>query len=181
MQLPDYSESQQQASELGLGIDAAELHGALCGLLSGGGISGRATWLGQIAPDSELPAPAQGSALDRLFEASRAQLAGYEMGLQLLMPGDEAQVSARAEALLSWCRGFLAGFGLSGRSLEALDPDAREAIQDIGHIAASQLDYTDPEEDDSALTEIIEYVRIAAQLLYENCVEAPPRSPRSLH
>ncbi len=181
MQLPDYSESQQQALELGLGIDAAELHGALCGFLSGGGVSARASWLGQIAPDLDTPAPDPDSPLDRLFQASRAQLGGLQMGLQLLMPGDETEVNVRADALLSWCRGFLAGFGLSGRSLEGLDPDAREAIQDIGHIAASRLDYTDPEEDDSALAEIIEYVRIAAQLLYEDCVAPLPQSPHSLH
>jgi uncharacterized protein YgfB (UPF0149 family) len=84
-------------------------------------------------------------------------------------------VDERAEALLGWCRGFLGGFGLSAGAEPALSPEAAEALEDLAKIAASRLSYDDPEGDEAALTEVAEFVRVAALLLHGDCVGSARR------
>ncbi len=70
---PDYSEISAQIGHLQLGIDAAELHGSLCGYLSGGADApARADWLGKVMADPHAMPVAADSALDRMFVATRA-------------------------------------------------------------------------------------------------------------
>lgn len=176
--LPEYDQLNEQIRRLALSVDAPELHGALCGFLAGGGAGNRDNWLEQVLPGSGAASPEPDSPLDALFVASLGQLDDLNMGLQLLLPEDDRPVSERTGALLLWCRGFLGGFGLSGRDVATLSEEGAEALADLGHIAASRIDHADPEEDDSALSEISEYVRIAAIALFEECVES---SHRRLH
>jgi uncharacterized protein YgfB (UPF0149 family) len=145
-----------------MGIDAAELHGSLCGFLSGGGKLARHGWLTALALEAEGDALRPDGALDQLYCASCAQLADADLGFVLLLPDEDRSVDERAEALLGWCRGFLGGFGLSAGAEPALSPEAAEALEDLAKIAASRLSYDDPEGDEAALTEVAEFVRVAA-------------------
>lgn len=183
MESPDLPTLDEVAAEIGhlrLGIDAAELHGSLCGFLSGGGQTARQDWLRPLALEAENGAPSPEGALDRLYLASCAQLADPDMGFGLLLPDEDRAVAERAEALLSWCRGFLGGFGLAAGAEPPLSPEAREALDDMSKIAASRLSYDDPEGDEAALIEVAEFVRVAALLLYGDCVGLPP-ARRRLH
>ena len=110
--LPSHAEVSVEIAGLQLGVDAAELHGSLCGFLSAGGVVGREDWLRRLELETEPVLLAGDGALDRLYRASQAQLADPDLGFGLLLPEDDASVSERAEALLGWCRGFLGGFGL---------------------------------------------------------------------
>lgn len=180
-ELPLYAEVASAAESLQLGVDASELHGALCGYLCGGGRAGRRDWLSRLAVDSAPGVvPAEDAALDGLFRASQGQLGDPGMGFALLLPEDEAPVDERAEALLAWCRGFLGGFGLATGAQAPLSAEAAEALDDISRIAASQLSYDEPEADETALTEIVEFVRVAAMLLHGDC-HMEPREPGTLH
>ena len=164
--LPPHDAVTSELARLQLGADASELHGSLCGFLSAHGDLTRRDWLQrlEIEPDPiELPAD---GALEALYLASRAQLGDPDLGFALLLPDDEQPVEERAEALVGWCRGFLGGFGLSGKRAEALSAEAREALEDLGKIAASQLSYDEPESDEAALAEVSEFVRVAALLLH---------------
>src|SRR3546814_9887221 len=98
---------------LGLGMDAPELHGALCGWLAGGGGDGP-DWLGQLLVDADLPAIVEGSALDRMAKASAAQLEDQSFEFALLLPDDDAGLAEGSGALFEWWRGFLGAFGLAG-------------------------------------------------------------------
>src|SRR5690606_37276252 len=71
--LPPLPEIDDASRSLGLGMDAPELHGVLCGWLAGGGDDGPG-WLGKLLVDADLPAIVEGSALDRMAKASAAQL-----------------------------------------------------------------------------------------------------------
>ena len=180
-ELPLHAEVVREAESLQLGVDASELHGALCGYLCGGGRAGRRDWLTRLAIESDDGVvPATDAALDRLFRASQDQLGHPGMGFALLLPEDEAPVEERAESLLAWCRGFLGGFGLATGAEAPLSAEAAEALDDLSRIAASQLSYDEPEADETALTEIVEFVRVAAMLLYGDC-HMEPREPGTLH
>ena len=58
--LPEIADVAAASRQLGLAMDASELHGALCGWLAGGGTADD-TWLARALADDQLPAPAAGS------------------------------------------------------------------------------------------------------------------------
>jgi uncharacterized protein YgfB (UPF0149 family) len=178
--LPLHDEVAAEIAQLRLGVDAAELHGSLCGFVSAGGVAGREDWLRRIEIEAEPLRLAADGALDRLYRASQAQLADPDLGFGLLLPDEAAPVVERAEALLGWCRGFLGGFGLVPGPRPTLSPEASEALEDLGKIAASSLSYDDPDGDEAALVEVAEFVRVATLLLHSDCVDAP-RERRRLH
>lgn len=178
--LPPYSEIAQQVQQMSLGLDAAELHGSLCGLLSGGRLTDREHWLGLALADPDAAAASAGGALDQMYRASIEALSSPELGFALLLPDDDQPVSERGDALLAWCRGFLGGFGLAAGAAPSLSEESSEALADIGRIAASDLSYDDPAADEDALEEVAEFIRVAVMLLHSDCVLGP-RHRRSLN
>jgi uncharacterized protein YgfB (UPF0149 family) len=167
--LPDHDVLEDEIRMAALAVDAFELHGSLCGYLCGGGRSDRSDWLQQLALD---PAGIieRDSALDRLYQATRQQLDAQDFEFVVLLPDDAQPLDTRADALVAWCRGFLGGFGLAAPPGAALSDEAKEALEDIGRIAASSLSYEGDEADEEALAEIVEFVRVAALLVHSDCV-----------
>ncbi|MEO8162087.1 MAG: UPF0149 family protein [Arenimonas sp.] len=181
IEMPDYAEVSAQIAALRLGVDAAELHGSLCGYLSGGGESaGRGDWLGRVMVEPDPEQVERDSALDRLFVATEALLESPDFGFDLLLPDGELPVGERGDALLGWCRGFLGGFGLAAGSDPPLSEDGADALKDLAKMAGSELAYEDPESDEEALAEVAEFVRVAALLLHGDCVLGP-RHRKSLN
>lgn len=166
LELPRYDEVGAALRALQIGVDAGELHGALCGYLSAHGEASRNDWFARLQIDADAGTVAADPALDRLFQASRAQLADTDLGFALLLPGDEDPVGERVDALLGWCRGYLGGFGLGAGNAPPLSPDADEALQDIGRIAAFNPEEDELERDEEAFAEVAEFVRVAALLLH---------------
>ena len=157
---------------LDVALSAAEVHGALCGWVAGGGAAGP-DWLAKVLADDALPAVPAGSALDRLREASVAQFEDRDFSFELLLPGADASLGERSGALFDWCRGFLGGFGLAAGAEPPLSEESREALVDIARLAAASAQDEGDDEDEDALTEIEEFVRVAALLLHGDCVLAP--------
>ncbi|HET6603458.1 MAG TPA: UPF0149 family protein [Xanthomonadaceae bacterium] len=178
--LPALGEVQLEADTLQLGVDAAELHGGLCGLLAAGAEPGRRDWLQRLALEPAGAAPQMpGTALDRMFLATLGQIDDPELRFGLLLPDEDAALDSRAEALLAWCRGFLGGFGLAAGAQPPLSPEAAEALEDLGRIAVTDPGLDGTEADEVALSEITEFIRVAALLLHSDCAPAP--RPGVLH
>jgi uncharacterized protein YgfB (UPF0149 family) len=163
-ELPPLASVEQALAEASISVDAAELHGSICGLLSAGGRLAGGDWLEALA--IEGPRIGAGSVLDRLRSETLQQLSDSEFGFDLLLPEDGADLGDRVEALSGWCRGFLGGFGLGISSAGKLSDEAREALEDLARIAQSELSFEDGEDDENALSEIIEFVRVAVLLLH---------------
>lgn len=178
-ELPTHPEVQGEIDRLQLSVDASELHGSLCGLLCAGARVGRGDWVRKLELEP-AGAPAEDGALDRLYLGSIGQLDDPELGFELLVPGDDAAMLERGDALLGWCRGFLGGFGLAEGPRPALSPEAAEALEDLGRIASTELTCEEAEADETALAEVSEFIRIAALLLHGDCVHGP-QAPRRLH
>ena len=156
--------------KLGQGADASELHGGLCGWLAGGGEPGPA-WLAKVLADPALPA-AEG-VLATLGEASAAQFEDRDFGFELLLPPADAAVAERSGALFEGCRGFLGGFGLAAGQSPPLSEEGTEALADLARLAAATPQEEGDQDDEDALAEIEEFVRVAALLLHGDCVLAP--------
>jgi len=169
---------------LRLGTAASELHGSLCGYLAGGGSLRGNSVLAALQLDGEaVEIGADDLALlGRLARQSEAELADPELGFEPLLPEDDRPLSERAEATVDWCRGFLGGFGLAGTAAHArLSDEAQEVLRDLGTVAASSFDFGDEEEDEDALVEVQEFVRVAAMLLFAECAAPDPSASGSVH
>ncbi len=157
---------------LRLGTGASELHGSLCGYLAGGGSLRESGVLAALQLDGEAGSPGAGdlAVLNRLARQSEGELADPGLGFEPLLPEDDRPLAERAEAMVDWCRGFLGGFGLAGTAAHAqLSDEAREILRDLGAVAASSFDFGDESEDEDALIEVHEFVRMAAMLLFAEC------------
>ena len=130
--------------------------------------------------EAALPAPAPGSVLDQLREAAIVQLEDRGFSFDLLLPVADRSLDERAEALFSWCRGFLGAFGLAAGAAPPLSEEGSEALQDLARLAKASAESSEDEEDEDALAELEEFVRVAALLLHGDCVLGP-RHRRSLN
>jgi uncharacterized protein len=165
---------------LHLGVGASDLHGSLTGYLCAGGSAGIEDWPAALEIEPEARTTPHHDALRRLFRDCRAQLDDPDLGFEPLLPAQDAPVERRAEALVDWCRGFLGGVGLAGSAMRILSADANEVLADIGRIAASRFDYDDENEDETALSEVLEFVRVGVLLLHAEMMR--PRAARhSVH
>ena len=153
----------------GVGMGAAEFHGAVCGWVAGGGATDGRDWLSRVTADPAAEPPAAGSVLDRLRAASVAQLEDREFGFDLLLADASASLGERSESLFEWCRGFLGGFGLATGARPPLSEEGQEALADLARLATATAQDEGDEEDEDALAEIEEFVRVAALLLYGDC------------
>lgn len=176
-QLPSLDDVDSAARALALGVGASELHGALCGWLAGGGATD-AGWLRPVLVDDSLPDVAPDSPLYVLQESSRAQLENRDFTFALLLPDDNADIAQRSGALFDWCRGFLGAFGLASGAEPPLSDEGREALADIAKLAAAAPQPDGDEEDESALAEIEEFVRVAALLLHGDAAMGPRHRSR---
>lgn len=174
-ELIGYDELESALARLRLGCGASELHGSLSGYLAGGGTPGRQPLLTtlQLDGDEVAPSAADDDLLNRLQRQATTELADPELGFEPLLPADDRPLAERAEALVDWCRGFLGGFGLAGTSAHAkLSDEAQEVLRDLGAIAGSEFDLGDEQDDEDALIEVHEFVRVAAMLLHTECAMA---------
>ena len=168
-ELPPIEDVAEAIRRSGLGSDPSELHGALCGWLAGGG-ENTPEWPARVLADDALPAATDGP-LEDLRQASAAQL--EDRGFDLLLPENDGATAERADALFDWCRGFLGGFGLAAGQRPPLSEEAEEALQDLARLAQAAPEAGDDDEDEDALAEIEEFVRVAVLLLHGDCVMAP--------
>lgn len=169
--LPSLPEVDQACRQAGLATSAPELHGGLCGWLAGAG-DGGGNWLARVMVDDTLPAPVDGSVLARMHAATLAQLEDRDFGLVLLGPGGNAPLAERSGALFDWCRGFVGGFGLAAGASPPLSGEGEEALADLARLARATAQDDGDEEDEEALAEIEEFVRVAALLLHGDCALA---------
>jgi uncharacterized protein YgfB (UPF0149 family) len=172
VELPSWTAIQDEIAARGLAMSPSELHGSLSGWFAGGGPDAP-DWLGQVMADAALPQIPRDTALDALRAASVAQLGDRSFAFELLLPEADASLGERSGALFDWCRGFLGGFGLAAGANPPLSDESTEALGDLAKLASATPQEDGDEEDEDALTEIEEFVRVAALLLHGDCVLAP--------
>ncbi len=154
--------------------NAGQAHGLLCGRLSVSGADGASGWVDLVLSDTDpqdaLRAECE-TMLNALCASTWRQLVERQSEFELLLPGDEDTTAARAEAMAQWCEGFLHGL-VSEKHNEALkerlaaEPLA-DIIRDMLQITRAAAEEDDVEAEETAYVELVEYLRVAAQLAYE--------------
>lgn len=155
--------------------DASEAHGSLCGLVCGLGPGGQAAWLAETMADvqaNEAVAGQTGALLEALGASTRLALERADMAFQPLLPDDTQPLAERVDCLAQWCQGFNHGLFVAARTgdaeVELGSGNTAEIIRDFGEMA--QVSVGDDEADaegESAYAELVEYVRVSVQLVYE--------------
>ena len=166
---PDFHALAEALSRSGSSGSPAEVHGALCGMLSVRPVA-REVWLRQVlggdgAPTALLPQEDLDVLLEQLYAATLVQLGDTDLGLELLLPDEEEALGERTAALAKWCEGFLFGLGLVGVEDTRLgDGELREFVQDVSEISRVTLDAGHSDEQEEAYSELVEYVRMGVLL-----------------
>lgn len=172
--------------------DAAQSHGLLASRLSVAGADGGLGWLQQVLAETD-PANALAAEcrerLNALFEITHRALSERQSGFRPLLPDDDESPARRATALAHWCEGFLHGL-VSDKDNEQLkhrlaEEPLADIVRDMLQITRAAVDEDeDPEESEAAYSELVEYVRVAVQLVYEELAElrnASPGATASIH
>ena len=165
---PDYDHIQQLLAQERSLAEAAEAHGTLAGCLCAASGYTLEDWLREILPEGRA-APEAAAVLAELFTATAAALRQPDMEFELLLPADERTIDVRTAALAQWCQGFLYGLGAGTvPDPSELPGDAGEVVRDFGEISRAGVDSTqDEESNEAAYTELVEFVRVGVQLLFE--------------
>lgn len=185
----DHHELDAALRRCGSTWSAGQTHGLLCSQLALCGADGATRWLEQVLrdtdPDSALRSECE-AMLEALVETTWQQLAERQSEFTLLLPNDDDPAKVRTEAMAQWCEGFLHGLVSDARGDELRARLASEPlcdiIKDLVEISrATTGEEGDDEGDERAFAELVEYLRVAAQLAYEELSEFRNRGQGLTH
>ena len=178
----DHNELEDTLQRCGSSWNAGQVHGLLCSRLSIAGADGATRWFAQVLDDTD-PHNAMReeceAMLDALCGTTWRALVERQSEFELLLPTDTESASLRTAAMAHWCEGFLHGLVSEQHSEElksrlAAEPLA-DIIKDMLQITRAAAEDDSDEDDESAYVELVEYLRVAAQLVYEELADF--RSP----
>lgn len=169
----------EQLKRCGANWEAAQTHGLLTGRLAVAGTSAAQEWLQQVFEGVDLnraDASVCRATLDSLYQTTYWQLSERLSEFSPLLPNDDEAIQPRIMALAHWAEGFLHGLVSTqhGDALKARlgEPPLSDIIKDVLQITRAGVDYDEDDEDnESAYAEIVEYLRVVAQLSYEELAE----------
>ena len=171
----DYDTLNDALRRCGASWDAAQAHGLLSSRLAVAGAGGGLDWLQQVLEgthESDALRAECAGLLNSLFQETLRQLSERLSEFAPLLPDDSESAPVRTAALAHWCEGFLHGLvsadhGEVLRQRLAQDPLA-DIIRDMLQLTRAAVDEdSDDETNEAAYAEIVEYVRVVAQLTYE--------------
>ena len=168
----------------GASWDAAQTHGLLTGRLAVAGVPAGPDWMLQVLENVDESNALRGECqklLDTLYQSTYWQLSERLSEFEPLLPADDDDVAARTVALAHWSEGFLHGL-VSGDSSDELrerlgQEPLSDIIKDMLQITRAGLDEDAGDEDnEAAMTELVEYLRVAAQLAFEELADIRNRT-----
>ncbi|MDH4124404.1 MAG: UPF0149 family protein [Gammaproteobacteria bacterium] len=175
----DHSTLEQALRRCGSSWDASQTHGLLSGRLAIAGADSGFAWLDQVLQGTNQADALRAECerlLAALFATTYQQLAERLSAFTPLLPDDEDSAALRAAALAHWCEGFLHGLvsgehGAELRNRLQAEPLA-DIIRDMLQITRATIEEdSDDGSDDEAYFELVEYVRVAAQLAFEELAD----------
>jgi uncharacterized protein YgfB (UPF0149 family) len=184
----DYERLRDSLAAAGAVVTLAELHGGACGALCAGGPAAARRWLAAALDDGELATPAAvADELEELVTTSARMLEGDQLTFAPLLPSDDAPLAEQVEALAAWCHGFVSGVGSTAPAAARGSSDSAslgEILRDFAEISRAGLSDDEAQGRDSpdfALAEIHEYVRVSAQIVFEELTPLRAAAERDVH
>ncbi len=182
----DHAQLNDALRRAGSTWDAAQAHGLLSGRLAVAGSAAGPGWIAQVLEEAD-PANALGkeceTLLVQLWQSTHRDFSERLSQFMPLLPGDGDSRAARAQGIAHWSEGYLHGLVSAEHADIVRKQLAQEPIAGIikDLLAMTQAtvdDGADREEDDAAYVEIVEYLRTAAQIVYEELALLRPDKPQ---
>ena len=153
-------------------LDSSECHGTLCGILCVDSLQTCHAWLGELFTGSEAESDLlqeSKNTLEEFAAQTERLIKDPEYGFSPLLPPEQHGLQERTEAISHWCLGFLLGLSIGGmKETDKLPEDAAEIVQDLTEISrTSRFQVEDTDENEADYTELVEYLRAAVLLVYE--------------
>ena len=93
--------------------------------------------------------------------------------LDLCLPDDTVPIETRLQAVSDWCKGFIFGLGLGGPDVSIWSqPNIKEALEDIAQIQKIDTQPAENQESEKDYIELVEYLKIATFVIFEECSES---------
>lgn len=149
----------------------SELHGQLCGYLASGVTLLLEDWLTMVVEFCDIEGWKEDASRAVIVELYTATLTLFQNGEFALVPSisdEDAELCERGVTLAQWAHGFLAGYGLSGQKNDLSD-ETKQILRDFANISGMQAEMRaleDNNDNEADLTELVEYVRLSAMMLY---------------
>jgi uncharacterized protein YgfB (UPF0149 family) len=149
-------------------LGAAEAHGVITGTLCAPqpvtDMGGAIIFADAISDD---PTHAR-QVLAELGEYTRTRLAERASEFTPLLPAEQNGIAASTVGLADFCRGFVVGLVAGGvQELDKFPEPVREVVDDFMQIGEAEAGIAEADTEEQALAELIEYVRVSVQLVYE--------------
>ncbi len=167
-----YTQIETSLALAGLEISVSEVHGTVVGAMCNHMKSGVIPNLMQlIEPNSDANDGKLSQLSDVLYQNYREVselLIEVKEGFELLLPDDDEPLANRVEGLAEWTKGYLLGLLYNDLfSVDQLPESAPEIIRDFIEISEAGSGFDGDQEEDFALAELHEYVKVGAQLVFE--------------
>ena len=161
------------------------LQGWLTGYLAAGGRLTAEAWLQEAQKYLELedaPADVLRTLLQDFYTDVLRGLAGDSMEFTLLLPADEdADIDEQVECLAQWSKGFLDGFGASGKIQGKVPEDVLEVLQDLDAFSQAELDDMQDPQNELLYLELAEHARVAALTVFYAMNQQVTPASKTLH
>jgi uncharacterized protein len=180
MHTASFSEIQRVLADERSMTDAAEAHGTLAGALCTSSTYRFEDWLQEILPEGRAQ-PISTGALRGLYFLTTETLSSAEMSFEPLLPEDAQPLDERAAALSQWCVGFLYGLGSGSiQDVSKLPGEVGEVVRDFDELTRVGVGTGESEEEnESAYVELVEFVRVGVQLVFEELESLRERAASS--
>lgn len=170
--MQNYDELNEILIASGAGFHASECHGFLCALICGNGQvqEQKIKDYFLLETDEIINPEVCLNYLQNLAEDIEAKMYSTDFELELLLADEDDPLVKRSRSLAEWCQGFMSGMGLSGVKQEQIPAESQELINDFYKISSMDVDNKDEldPEDDFALMELVEYVRMGTIFIFED-------------
>ncbi len=153
-------------------LTPSEVHGTIVGAMSNhmkSGVTPDLLKLIEPTADANDGRFTQLSAmLYELYRENSELLIETKDGFDLILPSDDEAIDVRVDGVATWCKGYLLGLLYNNAfSIDQLPESGSEIARDLMEIAEAAAGAGDENEEDWALAELHEYVKVGSQLIFE--------------
>jgi len=153
-------------------LTVSEVHGTIVGAIANHLKTGITPDLLKLIEPSSDKNDGRYSQLNELlydmYRENSEMLFESKEGYGLLLPDDDESINVRVDGLATWCKGYLLGLLYNDRfSVDQLPESGAEIVRDMMEIAEAGAGIDEEQEEDWALGELEEYIKVGSQLIFE--------------
>lgn len=167
-----YTQVETTLALTGLELSVSEVHGTVVGAIANHLKTGLTPdLLKLIEPNADANDGRYTQLTELLYDLYRENsevMFESKEGYGLLLPDEDEAIHVRVDGLSSWSKGYLLGLLYNDRfSMDQLPESGSEIARDMMEIAEAGAGADEEQEEDWALGELEEYVKVGSQLIFE--------------